>query len=93
MAPELQKQAEELKRSQLEDKLASKLETRPRPSELVDQHILHGKFAATLGPFRPHFLCVVAHNTKWKLNDFYLFYFFGHHLSIGGGFNVVKYGC
>lgn len=42
MAPGLQKQAEELKRSQLEDKLEGKLDTRPRPSKLVEQHILHG---------------------------------------------------
>lgn len=44
VAPGLQRQAEELKRSQLEDMLAGKLETRPRPSELVEQHILHGMF-------------------------------------------------
>lgn len=44
VAPGLQKQAEELKRSQLVDKLEGKLDTRPRPSELVEQHILHGMF-------------------------------------------------
>ena len=49
MAPALQRQAEDLKKSQLEDKLAGKLGTRPRPSELVEQHILHGMFKLQMG--------------------------------------------
>lgn len=42
MAPALQKQADELKRSQLEDALNTKIEHRPPPSELIDHNILHG---------------------------------------------------
>ena len=40
MAPALQAQAEELKRSQLEDALNSQLEHRPPVSELVEHNIL-----------------------------------------------------
>ncbi|KAG0270960.1 hypothetical protein BGZ95_001318 [Linnemannia exigua] len=41
IAPVLQQHAEELKKSQLEDALNSKLEHRPPASELIDQNILH----------------------------------------------------
>ncbi|KAF9145952.1 hypothetical protein BGX30_005768 [Mortierella sp. GBA39] len=41
IAPGLQQQAEELKKSQLEDALSSKLEHRPPASELIDHNILH----------------------------------------------------
>ncbi|KAK3830586.1 MAG: hypothetical protein JOS17DRAFT_746815 [Linnemannia elongata] len=41
IAPALQQHAEELKKSQLEDVLNSKLEHRPPASELIDHNILH----------------------------------------------------
>ncbi|KAF9098575.1 hypothetical protein BGX23_005878 [Mortierella sp. AD031] len=41
VAPALQQHAEELKKSQLEDALNSKLEHRPPASELIDHNILH----------------------------------------------------
>ncbi|KAF8949402.1 hypothetical protein BGZ47_003814 [Haplosporangium gracile] len=41
IAPALQQHAEDLKKSQLEDALNSKLEHRPPASELIDHNILH----------------------------------------------------
>ncbi|KAF9912406.1 hypothetical protein EC991_011098 [Linnemannia zychae] len=41
IAPALQQHAEELKKSQLEDALNSKLEHRPPAAELIDHNILH----------------------------------------------------
>ncbi|KAG0295713.1 hypothetical protein BGZ96_011180 [Linnemannia gamsii] len=41
LAPALQQHAEDLKKSQLEDALNSKLEHRPPASELIDHNILH----------------------------------------------------
>ena len=52
IAPALQQQAEELKKSQLEDALNTKLEQRPPASELIDHNILHGNRQR---PSRPSF--------------------------------------